>query len=210
MDRAVCLIDGFNLYHAIDRLNNDALKWCDYRQLALHFLKPERHQLLDVIYFTALANHKPDGLNRHKLFIEALESKKVEVVLGNFKKVSRHCKNCGQKYTAHEEKRTDVNLAVRLLDLAHKDLFDTAIIISSDSDYVSALELVRKNFPKKTIGIVFPVGQRHSDELASVATFFRYMKTSHLQKSLLPEKVTLQDQTFIIRPKKYNPIVPKV
>lgn len=39
MRKVICFIDGFNLYHAIDNLNQNQLKWLDLRKLALRFVK---------------------------------------------------------------------------------------------------------------------------------------------------------------------------
>jgi len=52
MHKAVCLIDGFNLYHGIAKLDEEKCKWCNYRKLAKRFLGP-RQNLLRVVYFTA-------------------------------------------------------------------------------------------------------------------------------------------------------------
>ena len=46
-------IDGFNLYHAIDALGDNRLKWISFWALGLSFLKPKEH-LNSVTYFTAV------------------------------------------------------------------------------------------------------------------------------------------------------------
>lgn len=206
MGRVVCLIDGFNLYHAIDRIGDESLKWCDYWKLAQCFVKPD-DTLTSVWYFTALAYWKPEGMSRHAKLIDAQKANGVDVVLGEFKKVKRHCKRCLANYSAHEEKRTDVNLASRLVHFANIDAFDTVLIISSDSDYTSAITLVRNSFPEKSVGIIFPVDQKKSDELANEATFIRYMKTKDLKRSLLPGKIELPDGKILLRPPRYAPAI---
>lgn len=204
MGRVVCLIDGFNLYHAIDRVGDESLKWCNYWQLAQRFVKPG-DTLDSVWYFTALTHWKPEGMSRHMKLIDAQKANSVDVVLGEFKSVKRYCKRCQSLYSAHEEKRTDVNVASRLVHFAHAGAFDTVLIMSSDSDYTSSIELVRSVFPEKAVGVVFPVGQKKSDELAGAATFFRYMKIKDLKRSLLPEKITLPDGSILSRPPRYDP-----
>jgi uncharacterized LabA/DUF88 family protein len=203
LGRVTCLIDGFNLYHAIDRTGDESLKWCNYWDLAQRFVKPQ-DTLTSVCYFTALAYWKPEGMSRHTKLIDAQKANGVDVILGEFKRVKRHCKRCQSKYSAHEEKRTDVNLATYLVHLAHIDAFDTVLIISSDSDYTSAIELVRESFPHKAIGIIFPVGQKKSDELASKTTFIRYMKAKDLKRSLLPKEIELPDGSILTRPVRYD------
>ena len=44
---------------------------------------------------------------------------------------------------ALREKRVDVHLAADLVDRAHRDLFDIAIVFSLDSDFKPAIEIVR-------------------------------------------------------------------
>ena len=43
---------------------------------------------------------------------------------------------------------TDVNIAVELLHDAHTDLFDTAILVSGDSDLTSAITALRERYEK--------------------------------------------------------------
>ncbi len=203
MHRVVCLIDGFNLYHAIDKMRREEYKWCNYRKLAKQFIKPYQN-LTHVLYFTAYAFWNPGRVERHEKFVAALQGSGVVAVLGRFKEVTRYCCECKRHYIAHEEKETDVNLAAHLLHLAHLDQFDTALIISADSDYASAIALTRKHFPQKKIGVVFPVGQKQSDKLASVASFVLYMKPHHIKNSLLPKTINLKDGRAIHCPDKYT------
>jgi len=204
MERVVCLIDGFNLYHGIDKTGRDHLKWCDYKMLAGKFLR-EGQVLSDVFYFTGIARFLPEHAQRHERFIAALGSVGVKTVLGRFKRISRKCGACHKRYTSHEEKETDVNLAVYLTHLAHSNAFDTAIVISADSDFSHAIRFVREAFPTKIIGVVFPVSQRKSNVLASVASFTRYMDEKDLRDSLFPARVIARDGSVIFRPSRYDP-----
>jgi hypothetical protein len=51
---------------------------------------------------------------------------------------------------------TDVNIAVELLGDAYQDKFDTALLISADSDLTTPIEKVHLLFPKKRVISVFP------------------------------------------------------
>ena len=44
---------------------------------------------------------------------------------------------------AYKEKGVDVKLAVNLLDMAYQDKYDTAIIVSSDTDLIPSIERCR-------------------------------------------------------------------
>jgi formylmethanofuran dehydrogenase subunit E len=65
MNNVACYIDGFNLYHAIDSLGNERLKWLNLSKLASTFLRRDE-QLVRVVYFTALLTIDPQKLQRHK------------------------------------------------------------------------------------------------------------------------------------------------
>lgn len=46
-------VDGFNLYHVLDRLGGQCIKWLDHWKLAAAHLKPEE-RLGQVYFFTAV------------------------------------------------------------------------------------------------------------------------------------------------------------
>jgi uncharacterized LabA/DUF88 family protein len=55
-----------------------------------------------------------------------------------------------------EGKRTDVNIALQLLDDASHDRADQFIIVSGDSDLVPALEMVKARWPVKRLIVYVP------------------------------------------------------
>jgi uncharacterized LabA/DUF88 family protein len=56
-----------------------------------------------------------------------------------------------------EEKKTDVNLAIRMYRDTCKGLYDRIILVSNDSDAEPALEAIRQDFPETMIGVVVPI-----------------------------------------------------
>ncbi|EGY24821.1 hypothetical protein DA2_3031 [Desulfovibrio sp. A2] len=161
--RCSFFIDGFNFYHSIDNspLQN-RYKWFNYAALARSYL-PHSHQLGIIHYFTAYADWMPDKKRRHKALIRALLSEGVKVRRGKFKEKSRYCRWCQKTWKAHEEKQTDINIAIELMSSAFKNEYDTAIIISGDTDLVPAVRRVKNLFPEKRIGVLFPPGMRHGE-----------------------------------------------
>ena len=134
--RVAMFVDGFNLYHAIDDLNKKSihkhhLKWLDLHKLAHAFIKSSTEQVVGVHYFSAYATWLPEAYARHKAYVSALEAVSVKVKLGQFKQKDRSCKKCGASWKGHEEKESDVNFAVELLNRAWKNEFDRAIIVLS-------------------------------------------------------------------------------
>jgi len=64
------------------------------------------------------------------------------------------------KYQTYEEKRTDVNIAIKILEDAFLKKYDRAIIMSGDSDIVPSIESVKKNFPETLFTTLWIVGTK--------------------------------------------------
>jgi uncharacterized LabA/DUF88 family protein len=208
IERIVAFIDGFNLYHAINDLGRPHLKWIDLLTLSTRFAAQTYQQVRSVFYFSAFATWLTGPFARHRAFVEALNAKGVVTVMGRFKEKDRYCHQCGSRWKAHEEKETDVNLALYLLNEARKDTYDHAFVVSNDSDLVPAVRMVKAEFPGKRIRILTPPGKKTSMDLVDAAggrMFVRTIKESHLAKALLPSRLLAPDGSTITRPKEYDP-----
>lgn len=202
MAKIAFFIDGFNLYHALDYCHAipehhryRKYKWLNLRKLASLFVG-RLDTLGEVFYFTALATWMPDKVARHKLFIRAQESEGVTIVYGEFKRKDKRCFVCRKQYSTFEEKQTDVNIAIHLLQLAIQDRYDRAVIISGDTDLIPALKAVRLTFPGKQIGVIIPIGGS-SENLKKQADFHFRLKEHHLASSRFPSSIILPDATTL-------------
>ena len=92
-----------------------------------------------------------------------------------------------------------MNIAVELLRQAHTDTFDTAIVLSGDSDLMAALKLVRDIYPQKKIAIAIPPGRR-AEQLKSVAHFHLKIRADQILSSQLPNIIELPGGHQIISP----------
>lgn len=202
-------VDGFNLYHAIDSTGRHHLKWVDLRRLCEAFAPSPDYALSSIYYFSAYATWRPDAYIRHRAFVAALETAGVTPIMGMFKEKDRSCHTCGHAWKDHEEKETDVNIALYLLRDAYADRFDRALIISGDSDLSPAVRMVRELFPAKDIRIIAPYGRGYSMDLVNAAggvTNARKMKLIHLERALFPPEVPGPDGSVVAqRPSKYDP-----
>jgi uncharacterized LabA/DUF88 family protein len=190
MKRILFFVDGFNIYHALDDdPKYHKYKWLDYSNLAKRFVS-KQDQIVGIFYFTAYAHWNPQKMARHQLFVRALMATGVKVVFGKFKNRDHECRLCKGRYSTFEEKQTDVNIAIKLFQSAINNDFDTAIIISGDSDLIPAIEAVKATFPTKQIGLVVPIGRR-AKELMSVCDFRIKMKEIHLRTSQFPDTIVL-------------------
>ena len=211
MARVAFLIDGFNLYHALDFspvhlrpwINPHRYrkyKWLDLRKLAELYTGIIAGDTVESIhYFTALAFWNPNKVSRHQIYINALKNEGVQEVMGEFKTRTKHCNTCGLDFTTHEEKQTDVNIAVTLFRLAVEDSYDKVILISGDTDVLPAIRLVQSKFPEKKVGVVIPIGKA-SESLKNAADFHYRMRETHLQSCQFADPYTLASGTVLTRP----------
>ena len=189
MARYSFYVDGFNLYHALVE-GYAQFKWLNLRKMAESVVGPN-DQVVDVIYFTAYAKWRPsDTVRRHRDYVRALRWAGVETVHGRFQKKWPKCHLCNRRFLTHEEKRTDVNIAVRTVRDAFQDKFDTAVIVSADSDLLPVIETLEVVAPEKNVGVMFPIG-RSCYALRQQAAFRRKMPQSLLQSCQLPAEIPL-------------------
>lgn len=206
MDRVISFVDGFNLYHSINNLNMNHLKWLDLWALSETFISKRTQKLENVFYFSAMAYWIPKSLVRHRKYIAALRASGVTTVLGKFKEKDRFCKKCSNHWKGHEEKETDVNIALALLNLARLDKYDRALVISRDSDLAPAIRMVSQAFPKKRLTIVAPPLAGHSTELIEASTDKAKITISRLERSLFAKQVTdAGGNLVVVRPENYDP-----
>ena len=118
---------------------------------------------------------------------------------GHFLAKTRQCQACGASWTTYEEKMSDVNLATQLLLDAMDDRFDTAIIVSGDSDLATPIRLVRARFRTKHVIVAFPP-RRHSAELRRTASGTFAIGDYKLRRSLLPDPVVTSAGVTLHRP----------
>ncbi len=202
----VCVyIDGFNLYHALKRLNDQKVKWLDLRALAQRLMSPKTEKLVDVYYFSAYASWLRAQEVRHKEYVKALEATGVIPILGHFKEKDRKCHKCKTTWKAHEEKETDVSIGISLLNDAYKDQFQRAYLVTRDSDLVPAVRMVRQEFPAKEIIAVAPPTMGHSNDLLRVCNSKRKIRPDQIRSCLFPKEVRRLDGTIAAtRPPKYD------
>lgn len=169
--------------------------WLDLEKLATNLLR--RHQrLVATRYFTAnlIRDHSDPGKwSRQKTYLEALNARpNLTIHLGYFQPQEVYCYNCGNARQTYEEKMTDVNIAVALLNDAQDNLFDTAMIISADSDLIGPVQALLNRYPTKRVLIAFPP-KRTSVNLRDIATAYFVIDQNKLRNSQLPQTVTRPD-----------------
>jgi uncharacterized LabA/DUF88 family protein len=207
-NRTTFLVDGFNLYHSVVEASADlsgaSTKWLNIRALCESYLPSfGRGNVPEAFYyFSALARHRlrqdPGVLTRHRALIDCLKSTGVIVELSRFKAKQIWCTGCQTRAVRHEEKETDVALAVKLIDLFLTDSCDTAVLVTGDTDIAPAVRYVIQRHPKKRVCFLFPY-RRKNKELAKLGSSCKISKEQY-RKHQFPEVVVLADGTQRVRP----------
>jgi len=174
MKQVVFLVDGFNLYHSIEDVEETegcCYKWLDLHSLCQSFmyLFGQEYSLHKIYYFTAIAYYSPkEKILRHENYIRCLKSKGIEVIKGRFREKTQFCPLCRKKYIGHVEKQTDIAIGSKLLELLHANddsHCETFVVVSGDSDLAPAIRTAIRVKPDVNISFAFPVKRKSNDLL---------------------------------------------
>ena len=204
--KVMAFIDGFNVYHSLDffergetaedRIQFRKFRWLNLRKLLENFIDPGTDDLERVLYFTAYPNWNPEKKLRHETYVSALRTAKVEVIFGEFKNSMIQCKvpkpsGCQEFFQSHEEKQTDVNIAVSIIEFAEE--YDKLLLLTADSDQVPTIKLLRRLHPNKHTCVIHPIARR-SKELEGVCD-----SCARITASMLAD-AQFDDPIQIVRP----------
>ncbi len=98
---------------------------------------------------------------------------------------------------------TDVNISVELMTDVYHDRFDSAFIISGDSDLVGPIKAVRKLFPLKKVVVGFPP-RRHSAQLKKAANAFFAIGRKKIADSMFPDQIQKTDGYILKKPVRWK------
>jgi uncharacterized LabA/DUF88 family protein len=204
MTRVMVYVDGFNLYYGLKAGYGRKYHWLDLQVLTNSLLRPGQ-ELRAVHYFTARAYNNSDSEGRQVTYLDALasHSPKVRLIEGRFQEKPQACLSCGARWTAYEEKETDVNIAIALLEDAILDGYDIAILISGDSDLCPAVAAVKRVRPRKKIIAAFPP-RRHSKDLARAVDAYVSLSTTKVRNAQLPPKIVTAGGSILERPEHWS------
>ena len=194
------------MYYGLREAGWQRYFWLDFRRLAANLLRP--HQCLALVrYFTARVSSEPndpDKPKRQSTYLEALETLPDLYIHEGYHAIKQiRCPRCGAVFQSREEKMTDVNIAVELLGDAQDDVFDTAILISADSDLTHPVEEVLRRYPEKRAVIALPP-RRNSVRLRNSASAWFIIGRGKLSTSQLPDHVTKADGHVLTRPHQWR------
>jgi len=208
--RCTIYIDSFNWYYGIF-VHRPEWKWLNIQSFFEALRLDE--EVIAIRFFTAIVDpalHVSPRRDRQRRYLTALKSQpKLEVILGKYQQRTVTCKAspCPRRleYTVGEEKKTDVNIAIRLIDDAINQRTDSMVIVSADSDLEPAVEWVRKKHQAIKISVYIPalpdsLHQRRNDHYQRMGVTCRLLPLADLPRHLLPLTVRLPDGTSVQRP----------
>ena len=203
--RTIVYVDGFNLYYGAVR--KTLHKWLNLAELCRRLRKDD--DLVCIRYFTARVSGRKQ-MRQLALWKAMSTEPLMKIIQGNFKEKWIECSHPACTYTGdrffdtREEKRTDVNIAVWMVDDAYQDRCDWLVLISGDSDLVPAVDLIRQRFRQKKIIVYVPTGagvkDRRADELKKAAGDGRDLPTALLPLCQFPSAVTTAQGEVVKKP----------
>ena len=212
MKRTIAYIDGYNLYYGL--LKGTPWKWLDLGLLVKAMLRDD-HDFLAIKYFTAPIRtypHDAVALERQNVYLQALATEaRVRIQLGYYSKnatlLPAHdepCKSCELhnqskgmlRVVKLEEKQSDVNIASAMILDAARDEADSFVLVSGDTDFITPVRIVRKEFGKNVI--VLNPHRRRSD-LEQHASYYRDIPRDLPARCQLPDEVPVGTHGNVIR-----------
>ncbi|MCX6804291.1 MAG: NYN domain-containing protein [Candidatus Diapherotrites archaeon] len=168
-NRTMIFIDGSNFYHSLKKsfgvTNIDLEKFCAKIS--------QGYSLERIFYYTAPVNqhtHPEQYKNQQKFFSKIKTIQNLQLFLGRLEK---------RQNNKLIEKAVDVKLIVDLLMNAVNNAYDTAFLVSNDSDFVPAIQEIQK------------LGK------AIIHVSFQKMQSYYLDK-ICDQTITITDITDVI------------
>lgn len=214
MNKTFVYIDGFNLYYRA--LKRTRYKWLNLRQLCERILPPSEYDLKFIRYFTAKVKNPPNDpgqQSRQQIYFRALRTlPDLEIHYGSFLQnkawlpdASNPINPDGSWNTIEviksEEKGSDVNLTTYLLLDGFRNLYDTAVLVTNDSDYEEPIRVVKNDIGKRVE--VFCPAPHVNLRLSRVADKCDVTWRSTIRNCQFPHSLTDAKGTFH-KPPKWN------
>ena len=207
--KTVVYVDGFNMYYGC--LKNSPYKWLNPVLLCQNILN-DTHEFIGLKYFSAKVSDPPDDLSksqRQQIYFRALKTlPNTKVILGHFNvhtvtmrlakpieyeenipfiNKTKKIKKTRAEVIKYEEKGSDVNIATEMLIDAYENKYDSAVLISNDSDLMSPVKHIKTKLRKKIINL--SPHPKNSIQLKKGSTYAIKITEENLKSSLFPNKL---------------------
>lgn len=180
MERVVIFIDGSNFYHGLK--NNFGKASINFERFSLKLTNGRK--LIRTYYYNAPIDQKenPTRYQEQQRFFSTLDKVPyLETTLGRLapRERTHKCPTCKKEETVtfHIEKGIDVKIAIDMVAMAYKNIYDVAILVSGDGDFDRAIKEV-KDTGKHVENAYFKSG--HSYQLMKICDKYIELSNSYL------------------------------
>ncbi len=182
--KVVFYFDGFNFYHGFKdyTLKKSEWKnyyWLDFVKFCSQFVFEHDNQKLHrVKYFTAPPNNVQKRSKQSALFSanRILNGDLFEVINGHYSDKFIDCRaSCKKQFKVQEEKCTDVNLALAMINDCIDGNVDVITLVTADRDQVSTIKYIKNKFPHIKLKVYFPP-ERKSNEIRQLMQTVVFME----------------------------------
>ena len=174
-EKIIIFIDGSNLYHLVKQLCPDEKQINFSFQKFLKKIVGNRN-LVRVYYYNCPLDRNRDNRayrSQQRFFQKLKEIPNFKLILCRMQKVKINGK------IIYQVKEDDIHLAVDMVKLAYNNAYDTAILVSSDGDFVPAINAVQE-IGKKVENIGFE--HKFSFHLKQVCDKFLKLRKIEVEK----------------------------
>ena len=215
--RTVVYVDGFNFYYAaFDSARAAlpvALKWLDLRRLCELALPKSR--ITAIRYFAAKVSataSDPGKPSRQAAYLAALRTvPDLTIHLGQLVVNQKYLKAVAPRpgeakrplVYVPEEKGSDVNLASYLVLDACLGDFDTAVVVSNDSDLKEPVRIVREIL-SRPVGVLRVDAEPRRCVFADLVDFIKPLRVTHFRSSQFPDEIVDGHGATIRRPNEWT------
>jgi len=139
-ERIIVFIDGSNLYHLVKQwFSEESQINFNFKKFLKKIVKDRT--IVRVYYYNCPLDRNKDNRayrSQQRFFQKLKEIPNFRLVLCRMQKVKINGK------TIYQVKEDDIHLAVDMVKLAYNNAYNTAILVSSDGDFVPAINAVQE------------------------------------------------------------------
>jgi uncharacterized LabA/DUF88 family protein len=143
MKRVVLFVDGSNFYYGLKWLYGDSKELSSFNFLKFGTKLAENRNLIRVYYYNAPLDYKNNPekyAKQQKFFNKISATDKTKLVLSRLQK--RKIKGTDKFY--YVVKGDDIHLASDMIKGAYENMYDEAILVSGDGDFIPSIKIVQE------------------------------------------------------------------
>jgi len=143
MKGVVLFIDGSNFYYGLKYIYGEDKELSSFNFLKFGEKLADKRDLIRIYYYNAPLDYKKDSekyARQQKFFEKIKKTEKVKLILSRLQK--RKIKGTDKYY--YVIKGDDIHLASDMIKGAYENMYDVAILVSGDGDFIPAVNIVQE------------------------------------------------------------------